>query len=544
MSKIKTMYEPKIRSLGTVSWGSLLRSAARSYPDKECLYDGPSEKRITYGEFYRQSNRMTNALLDIGLQKEDIISWLSSDRYWVFELFGVARAGFLLCSVNTRMIPEDIVTQTRHSDSNTFVFSEEFLEIAKKVRPQLPNVKHWIMITEKAKAPDGWLDMNELMSKASDSDPEDRSPSGPDDLCLLQYTSGTTGLPKGVLQTQASAYGMGYFGFAPPLGWNTGQTFMWQLPTFHAAGAVVAFAGCMLSGTRVIIPGQMEGSIFWKLVEKERVNSFLMNAAIWAQLVVRYPDWPTVKEQRDFSSVKTIMNVSSAIAPAVAEEIRSTFPGVALCEAYQSSETIFTYSTEDVMNTPPISVGYPFLGAEISIRDVADRTKELPLGQKGVIFARTPYGIVGYYKSDEENKNCLLPGGWFTAEDAGYIDPQTHRLILVDRVKDIVNTGGETVSSINVEAAVLKHPAVAECAVIGTEDRYFGEIVTAVVAFKPGMEATSEEIIEFCKDKLASHARPRRVELIDAAELPRSSLGKVKKNELRKKYEAKYKSTS
>ena len=534
----KTFVAPETRGLRQLTYGYLSRTLYRSVPDKEAVIDDLSGKRITFKELQFQSNRLCNALLDLGLKKGDHVTWISPDRYWVFYIYLITKCGMVNVPVNYRFIAREIQEQVDHSDAKAFIVGEDFVDLINEVRPQLPKVEHYIVITENKKAPEGMLDMWELMANASDEDPEERVGGvTPEDIAFIPYTSGTTGVPKGPMHTHGSALSTGILGFTQPFRYNSETRALFTLPLFHWGGPMVPFTSIVLAGGTVIIPGKVDPARFWELVEKEKVNAILAPTALWVGLTRAYPDWEKVKKERDLSSLKHILNGSAAMPIAIAQEISDAFPGIDLGEGYHSSESIFTFGTKEMMLHPPAGGGRPFYGTEISIRDTSDTTKEVPQGQVGIIFSRGPAGHVGYYKGKENSERCLLPGGWVTSEDTGYWDIETGEMVIYDRVKDVINTGGETVSSLEVEREVVKNPAVLECAVIGTPDPVYQEKVTAVISLRPGQTATADEIMEFCKDKLGSNKRPRRVEIIPSEEFPRTSMGKLIKKELRKRFE-------
>ena len=533
---MNTFVPPKVRGMRNLTYGHFSRVLSKGVPQKEAIIDALSGKRITFKDLYLDSNRLCNALLDLGLKKEDRVAWISPDRYWVFYIYLLTKAGFVNVSVNYRSVAREIEYQIAHSEAKVFIVGEDFIDLINSVRPKLPLVEHYIVITENKKAPEGMLDFWELLDKASDEDPEKRvGEIKAEDWAWLQYTSGTTGAPKGAMHTHGSSLSTAILGFSLPFGFNSETRIIFALPLFHWGGPMVPFSSIVLMGGTAILPGKIDPVQFWELVEKERANTSLIPTALWIGLT-SHPDWEKIKTERDIYCLKKILNASAAMPTSIVKQIMDTFPGVTLNEGYHSTESIFTYATGDMMLRPPTSSGLSFSGMEISIRDRTDTSKTVPKGEVGIIFSRGPAGQVGYYKNKEDSERCLLAGGWVTSEDTGYIDIETDEIILYDRVKDVINTGGETVSSLEVERQILKHPAIAECAVVGTPDPRFQEKVTAVVSLTPKHNLDPEELIEFCKDKLAGNKRPRRVEIIKSEEFPRTSMGKLIKKQLRDRF--------
>ena len=522
--------------LGDLTFKNLSEGSALRFPDKEAVVDIISGKRITYKELHIESNRLGNALLDLGLKKGDHVTWISNDRYWVFYLFlGIPKCGMVKVSINYRSVPEEIVTQVEHSDAKAIILQEDFIDTISECRERMPDVEHYIVITEKMRKdqlPQGMHDMWDIMAKASDNDPGGRvGGTNPCDLAILQYTSGTTGIPKGVMHSHQTT--ISYWISFVPLGWHMGpQTrFVYPLPLFHWGGPAAVLGLLMIGGGTVVIPGKIDPIQLWELIEKEKSTVMSGLPVLWMAMKTFVPDW---KEKYDLSSLAQIISSSAPMPPAVAEELSTTFPHLRIHDAYTSTEAVYTVTEHEMTVGYPGTVGVPFPMMQISIREIEDRQKECPRGKVGVIYGRGPTTHLGYYKNYEETKKCSLPGGWITSEDTGYLHEETGYLHLFDRVKDVINTGGETVSSWEVEDVVMRHHAVMECAIIGTPDNVYGEKVTAIVMLKPDAEATPEEIMDFCKGKIAGNKRPRRVEIV--SEFPKTPMGKTKKKVLREKY--------
>ena len=529
----------QLQSIGDLTIASLLTTQAHTTPTrvmwKDYSFGMENPKVITAFERNQMANKMGNAFLDLGLKKGDHVAWLEGDYYWfLYILFGCAKSGMVQCPTNYRFVPDEIQRQTNHSDAVVFIVGEDFIEKVESVRDKLTKVKHFIAITDKKKTPDGYLNFWDLLDNGSDKDPQERvGKIEPDDLFAMGYTAGTTGMPKGALHTHAS--GLAWGGL-----FVWGFNFTWQettglpAPYFHWGIIGCAVCGCLLLGTPVIAMGtyKFDPSVAWKAFAKENVTQLITPPAIIHGMFLT-PGW---EEMFDGSKIK---HYAASGGPLPAPDIKNVlekFPNTTFVYAYAATEAIFTGTNREMMEKNPSAenVGMPFPQIEISIRDIDDPEKELPLGEKGLIYVNGPGRSLGYYNAPEINKSITDSKGWTTVEELGYIDPETSNLHFVDRKKDMICTGAENVASIEVDEALMSHPAVFEAATIGIPHERWGEQVISYVSLKPGLEATAEDLIKFCREKIADYKVPKEIKFID--ELPKNPFGKLMKRELRDPY--------
>ncbi len=509
----------------------ILHTNARKVPNKEAIIDALTGEVMTHSQYYRECCKVGNMLLDLGLKKTDHIAWESGERIWTFELYGGPMlAGITQTPINYRFTADEIVTQMSHSEPKVILFQEDYAEVINAIRDRVPSCQHYIIITtdKRTEAPPDTLNYWALKEKASDEDPRERVDEiTPEDLFIIIYTAGTTGYPKGIMHSHGTLIADQLF-FINSFRYAFETRLLWLMPLYHWGGYCPAMGTISMGGTVII--STYEPERVWEAVEKYKINSLLMAPSMWIMSLAV----PEFKKRYNLFSLKSLATAAAPMPSTTLKTIVEAFPDAELHDCYTSTEQTFTTTYKDLMLKYERNVGVPWFNHEISIRDYDDRIKELPDGEVGVIYGRGPGTHLGYYKNDEENKRTFTPDGWQTSEDTGYIDPETKLLFLFDRSKDVINTGGEVVSSVEVEQVVLQHPAVFEAAVIGIPDEKWQEKVHAVVTLKPGMKATPKEIEEFCKGKIAGFKRPKSVDIIEA--LPKNPVGKVLKRELREPY--------
>ena len=535
----ETYIWPGMHTEGDLTQAYLLTALASGTPNKEIIIDYSLglDKRvgITCKELNRMACKTGNALLDLGLKKGDKLVWLEDDHHWDFFItYGGSKTGIIHSAINYRLTPPEIPPQVNHCDATVFIVGEAYIDTINQIKDQLPNIKHYIAITSPEKTPKGYLNFWDLVEKASEDDPEERVGGiKPDDIWCIGYTSGTTGTPKGVLQSQQTALAWGV-SWALDHRYNWGDTTLYPMPIFHWGG-FGALGNCMLMcRNATIMTGKFDPVKMWEVIDKEKPKTITIAATMLIGMFM-VPDWKT---KYDYSSLKHFSSSGAPIPTPVMQQLLEIFPDVTVEYSYTCTETLFSVANRSMIEKKLADggnmVGLPFHGVQLSIRDREDPTKEVPRGEIGLIYRRGPASYLGYYKAPEITKECVLPGGWMTVEELGYLDVEDGFLYMVDRSKDMICTGGENVASIEVESVVMKHPAVAEAAVIGIPDVTLGEKVTAMVSLKPGENASPEEIIDFCKGKIAGFKRPRDIRIMD--ELPKNPFGKLLKKDLRQPF--------
>lgn len=350
----------------------------------------------------------------------------------------------------------------------------------------------------------------------------------PDYVVLRPYTSGTTGRPKAVIRSVGSAEAaiMGMVRYYESYGIDgLDEVNLTASPLHHLAGFSGTHSALIFGHTSVLLD-HFDAADAIRAIEAERV-SYWICAPVHLYRLTQLP--AELREQADVSSVRRVMHGSAPCAPSVKRAVMELFPPGSIWETYGGTETMGTVITPEEWLERPGSVGRPALGSTIKILD--DDGVELPPGETGLVYIGSDWGRGFRYSGPDELTESIYRGDLATLGDVGYVDEDGY-LFVVDRRKDMVITGGANVYPAEVEAVLVRHPGVAEVAVIGVPDDEYGEIVTAIVV--PDGELTADEVIAFAREHLVAYKSPRRVELV--AELPRDPMGKIRKRDLRDQY--------
>jgi len=348
----------------------------------------------------------------------------------------------------------------------------------------------------------------------------------PEAILALIYTSGTTGRPKGVMVTHANILAnLDHFNYW--MAYREGSVYLHAAPIFHIADFPAMFAAPAFGSRQVTIP-KFTPQGFCELVQRERVTHTVLVPTM-LNLLTQMPEG----KPYDLSSLELLAYGGSPMAPELVQRVRKLLPDVKLLQCYGLSETGFLTGLKDRehVNSKLLSCGRPCPGIDLRVED--ETGKEVEVGQHGELVARGVNVMRGYW-NDPEDTALAFRNGMFRTGDIGYQDSDGYFYIL-DRLKDMIVTGGENVYSGEVEAAIYKHPAVREVAVFGIPDPQWGEVVTACVVLKPGSTLTVEDLIAFCRKGLASYKIPRRVEF-STTELAKSGSGKILKRLLRDRF--------
>ncbi len=500
----------------------LLRWRARQHPDRVAIRH--AGRTSTYAELDRAANRVAQALLAGGLRPGDRVAILDKGHDRFFEvLFGTVRAGGVYTPVNWRLAPPEIAFVLDDARSPFLFVGDAFADAVEEVEGDLGHLKRVVSFGTPRR---GWVPFDRFLEGASGADP--RAEGGEEDTAFQLYTSGTTGHPKGAELThanlcQTAAVGMMGFGSLRP-----GDIGLVCMPLYHIGGSGYAvallYAGATLVVTREADPGEI-----LHLIEGERIEHAFFVPALM-NFLLQHPDCG----RTDFSSLRSILYGASPIPEDLLTASLETF-GCDLIQAYGLTETtgavVLLPAEDHVPGSPRLrSCGLPVFGCDLEIRDADGRV--LPAGEVGEICIRGPQVMKGYWNRPEATAEAIR-GGWFRSGDAGYLDPDGY-LYIHDRVKDMIVSGGENVYPAEVESVLFSHPDVADVAVIGVPDERWGEAVKAIVVRRPGSAVTEDDLVGFCRGRLAGYKRPRSVDFVEA--LPRNPTGKILKRELRERY--------
>ena len=488
-----------------------------------------SDRRQDWSTFAGRAARLAGALAGLGYQPGDRIGILAlnCDRY-LECFFGLAWGGFVFVPVNTRLAPPEIVFWLSDSGCTGLLVDDTFVPMLHHILPETPDLRHIVHIGD-APTPDGQFSYEALLA---DSRPGLDSGRRGNDLAGIFYTGGTTGRSKGVMLSHANIMANAQNTLpATPIDRET--RYVHAAPMFHLADGALTFLVTAYGGSHTFLP-RFDPGAFLRMVEQHGVTTALLVPTM-VNMLVHHPD----VTQRDLSSLRGFLYGASPMPEAVIKRALDVMPHVRFTQAYGQSEAspVMTlmppeyHCFEGPLSGRIKSAGRAVLGCEINIMDEDDN--EVPRGTVGEICGRGQMVMLGYWKQPELTAHTLR-NGWLHTGDGGYMDDEGF-IYIVDRVKDMIISGGENVYSAEVEEALYSHPAVAECAVIGVPDDTWGERVHAIVRLKSDAIATDTELISACHARIANYKCPRTV-TIRADPLPLSGAGKILKADLRKPY--------
>lgn len=484
-------------------------------------------RRRTYREFSERVARLAGALQGLGMAPGDRVGMLAlnSDRYLEYAM-ATWWGGGVMNPVNIRWSVPEIVYSLDDCDTRILIVDDHFRHLVDGIRAI---AKHPPVIIHAGDSPtpDGMLSFDQLIAGTN---PVPDSARSHEDLAIIMYTGGTTGQPKGVEQTHMSLWcgSIQRMADMPPL---KGGKSLHASPFFHIAAFTRVVAQFIAGEQHVIVP-MFDAAEVLETIERERVTEIAFVPTMIGMLI-QHPDF----KQRDLSSVRRLGYGASPFNAAVLERTLEQFPGVEFVHSYGLTETMI------VASNPPenhdyaarergmhLSVGR--VGYGLSVRIIDRHGDEVPRGTVGELVVRGASVARRYWNKPEETAQAMR-NGWMHTGDGAYMDDDGY-IFIVDRIKDMIVSGGENVYSAEVENAIGRHAAVAMCAAIGIPSKEWGEAVHAVVVLRPGASATEDDIRQHCRKLIAGYKCPKSVEFRTA--LPLSGAGKVLKRELRAPY--------
>jgi long-chain acyl-CoA synthetase len=487
-----------------------LRRAEKLFGSKPAVVDG--DLRLDYRELATRCRRLAGALAGLSVGRGDRVAVLMANGHRYLEcLFAVPGMGGVVVPLNNRLAVPEHRYILEDAGVRVLIVDGAHAEIGRQLATSVQSV---------VVAPDEY---DRLLDAAPELGLGDEA-IGEDDLAGLFYTGGTTGAAKGVMLSHRNLV-TNALHIAIALGYDERDIYLHCAPMFHLADGASTYAVTWVGGTHVFVPA-FEPAAVLRVIAAEGVTNTLMVPTMLGA-VNAHPDAATT----DLSSMRLVLHGAAPIATELLRQSIKTF-GCSFAQGYGMTEaapllTVLAHEEDLVDDERLRSAGREIAGVEVTVR--REDGALCDPREVGEVVARGPNFMSGYWNKPDETAAALREG-WYWSQDLGYLDEDGY-LFLVDRAKDMIISGGENVYSIEVEDALMSHPAVLECAVIGVPDDKWGERVHAAVVLKPGESIGPEALMAHCKERIAGFKTPRSIEFLP--ELPRSGAGKILKRDIR-----------
>ncbi len=502
---------------------------ARLTPAKLAVRD--SRRRLSYAEWDERASRLGAGLLALGLAKGDRVAVLAYNCLEWMELYaGLARAGLVAVPLNFRLTGPEIAYILEHAEVGAVVAGHEFCATVDGIRAVLP-VPAGRYIAMGGEAPEGWAAYEALVQGANAA--HAFAPVGPDDMCALMYTSGTTGRPKGAMRLHGGSTLIA-LATALEMGFSRDDTALLVMPLCHANSLYFGSTFVHMGGTLIVDDRRsFDPEALLRTLAEDKVT-FTSLVPTHYIMMLALPD--AVKRRHDLSAVGKLMISSAPARQDTKRGIMELFPNGRLYELYGSTEAGWvTLLRPDEQLTKLGSVGREWAGSG-AIRLLDENRNEVPDGEVGELFSRTAYVFPGYWKNPEKTAEAF-DGLWCSVGDMARRDADGY-IWLVDRKSNMIISGGENVYPSEVEGVLGQHPKVRDVAVIGVPHEKWGETAKAVVVLHQGESASADELRDWCRQRLAGFKCPGEVVFVDEADMPRTATGKILHRVLRTRYAA------
>jgi fatty-acyl-CoA synthase len=518
-----------------------LRYAAEQFAGDLAIVCG--DQRFTYAQFADRAARLAGALRAEGTRSGDRVAFLSTNCHRLLEAYyGVLEADCVLLPLNVRLAPAELAYVLNDAEARFLFVEQALLPLAEAFRREVPGIERIYLLDGAPQAdflaPHSY---EELIAAAA---PHHREVMDVDENALAElfYTSGTSDTPRGVMLTHRNIYlhaleviASGRTSRDVVSSTCCDSVVLHTIPLFHANGWGSAHTVTLVGGTHVMVHQFVPAEVL-RLIEQEKATNCSLVPTM-ANALIHCPD----REKYDVSSLRCVMIGGAASAPTLVRDVEQAF-GCACISGYGLTETcpVLTVSTikkgvacdDDVRHHKRARAGYAIPGVEVRVVDADGRDVPGDGETVGEVVARGDVIMDGYWKRPNDSLTAMQ-GGWFHTGDLATVDGDRYVLI-VDRKKDIIVSGGENISSLEVEKVLVAHPAVYEAVVIPVPDEKWGEVPKALVVRTPGAHVTEPELVEFCRSRLAHYKCPHTVDFLDS--FPKTGTGKILKRELRKMY--------
>ena len=500
-----------------MSWVGVLEHHATRTPDKPIAVFG--DDVVTYRQMADRSAALATGLQARGVGAGDVVGLLSYNSVDFLEtIFAANHLGAIAMPINWRLAAAEVAFILEHSQARAFVCHDELLDLGDDATDRVDG--DLVRVTISTRSHEDWERLSDVRVT---TDPLPRVSAGADDLHRLMYTSGTTGRPKGVMITHANLAWKN-FAHITELGVTEADVGLACGPLYHVGALDLITTTMIAAGATTVVHRVFDAELVVEEIERSRVTC-MWTAPAMVRAILEVPG----VEDSDLSSVRLIIAGGEKMPIPFIERLRRTFPSAWFADAYGLTETVSgdTFLDRDSTVSKLGSVGRACPYLELEIWD--DQGTPVPAGERGEVVLRGPKVFKGYWR-DPEATSTAFAGGWFHTGDVGVKDEDGF-VYIVDRLKDMIVSGGENIAGSEVERVLYEHDAVVEAAVVGRPDDRWGEVPVAYVVLAPEATVTPDELIEHCREQLAKFKVPKAVTVIDA--LPRNPSGKVLKRELR-----------
>ena len=497
------------------------------YGEREALVDGAL--RLTYAQFFERCDRVSAALQRLGVTPGDRVAYIAPNTHAQLESFyAVPQIGAVLVPINYRLSPEEFTYIINHSGASVVCAHEDFLESLETIKPQLPGVRHFIALEGHR---DGFLDYEALVNEA----PADfaKPDIGERDLLTINYTSGTTSRPKGVMITHRNAY-MNTVGTLLHLPMRLTDRYLWTLPMFHANGWTFVWTVTAVGAAHVCLR-KVDPAKMFELIQAERVSMLCAAPTVLigiasapAEIRANAPTGLRVVTAGAPPAAATIERIEGELGWTITHVygLTETAPFITVCEARPEHDALSAGERAVIKARQGVEL---ITSGHLRVVDEEDRDVPRDGATSGEIIVRGNVVMEGYY-NDPEATAIALRGGYFHSGDAAVVHPDGY-VDIRDRMKDVIISGGENISSVEVEGVLLRHPSVQEAAVVGMPDTKWGEAPHAFIVLKPGAAGSPEELRAFVREHLAHFKCPHSFNFVP--DLPKTATGKIQKFVLR-----------
>jgi len=545
---ISYAFEGGAKKLIPKTIGDMLDEIAQTYPDNDCIVSMHQGIRMSYKEFKEEADRVARGLMALGIKKGDRVGiWSTNNVEWVLIQFATAKIGAILVNINPAYRTTELEYAMKQSELNTLILIESFkssdyIKMVYEVEPsikesrpgeinsdKLPNLKNVICLSDNDHP--GMFKWKDLLSLASKVDKSDLANAQKelefDDAINIQYTSGTTGFPKGVTLSHFNILNNAYF-IGERMKFTDKDRLCIPVPFYHCFGMVLANLACVTHGATMVLPNEyFDAESVLKTVEKERCTA-LHGVPTMFIAELEHPDF----NKYDLTSLRTGIMAGSPCPIEVMKRVNNEMHMGEITIAYgltEASPVITQTLADDTLEHRTETVGTPLPFVEVKIID-PQTGKIVPVGEQGELCTRGYHVMKYYYNNPEATKEAIDENGWLHSGDLATMDKDGYFKI-TGRIKDMIIRGGENIYPREIEEFLYTHPKIADVQVIGVPDRKYGEEVCAWIKLKEGESATAEEIIEFCKGKIAHYKVPRYIKFVDS--FPMTITGKIRKVEMR-----------